>query len=175
MILDTFEIEVGVEEDDDGKVPILEPFIPNTPCPPEDVLGRTVIEVIDSVGCYGMGGAGMFAVRLDGERKTHHEKEDEKGEVLVFALWGADENITVSKNGKDPKTIDKHYKEIQNLLLGKKITEFIVEEDGFRIIFDDNIILELEASARESIIKSDNDVKDFRKAVFLFPTEFIWV
>lgn len=170
MILNTFEIEVGF----DGIGPILEPFKPNTPCLPEEVLGRTVIEIIDSVGWYGMGGAGMFAVRLDGERKTHHEKEDEKGEVLVFALWGADENITISKRGEEPKIINK-YREVQNILLGKKITEFFIDEDNFRVIFDDDIILELDAVARSNILQSNDDVKDFRKAVFLFPTEFIWV
>lgn len=174
MILNTFEIEVGIEEDEDGKLPILERFNPKTPCPPEDVLGRTVIEIIDSVGCYGMGGAGMFALRLDGERKTHHDKEDSKGEVLVFALWSADEKITLSKNDEAAQTIDKLSKVIYTLLLGKKITKFSVSEDNFKVTFDD-VVLELDATAKSEILKSDFEVKDFRKAVFLFPTEFIWV
>ncbi len=174
MIIETFEIEVGVDEDEDGKLPILEQFNPKTPCPPEDVLGRTVIEVLDSVGCYGMGGAGMIALRLDGERKTHHEKQDSQGEVLVFALWGADEKISISKKNEEPFILDKDYKRANQLLLGKKITGFFVENDNFRVIFDD-VILELDTMARSSILQSNFEVKDFKKAVFLFPTQFIWV
>lgn len=176
MILTDFEIEVGPSEGE----PNLERFVPNVPCNPEDVLGRTVTEVIDCVGTYGMGGAGMVALRLDGERKTHHQEEDKEGESLVFALWGADDHIMCSNPVEHIPSISSNLDAVSKLVVGKRITEFLVEPGAFRIVLDKDTILELNPGAQSEITTYGEDGEDsipadLRNAVFLSPTVYLWI
>ena len=184
-VLEGFEIDI---EPDGVAVPWgagkLEKFVPKTPLLPEDVVGRTIVEVEDHCGTYGMGGAGMLALRLDGERRTSHPQQDEKGEWLVIALWGAADHLMLEEKESPWETLSKN-KGYQQKLLGKKILGIFIERDDIRIVLEDKIRIIFSPFTRSELNRlfytgdgHDNPDKrtvDLRTAVFLSPTVYLWI
>lgn len=177
-VLDKFEIDVEPEKVEEFACGAerLEPFIPET-LSPDDVVGRTIVEVEDRCGTYGMGGAAMLALRLDGERRTSHPQQDTEGEWLVIAIWSADNHLMLEDGEWKELAKSKDWKE---KLLGKKILGIFVEKDDLRIVLDGKLRLFLDPTHRGDLIcdvDDDNESKpaDLRKAVFLSPTVYLWI
>jgi len=178
-VLNKFEIDVEPEKVEEfacgaGR---LESFVPET-LSPDDVVGRTIVEVEDRCGTYGMGGAAMLALRLDGERKTLHSQQDTEGEWLVIAIWSADDHLMLEDVGEWEELAN--VKDWNEKLLGKKILGIFVEKDDVRIILDGKLRLFLNPIHRGDLIcdvNDDNESKpaDLRKAVFLSPTVYLWI
>ena len=105
------------------------------------ILNRTITEVCNCMGTYGMGGPGFFGLKLEKLPKKYPE------EWLVLRLWGADNWLHYNNKildchpnqHKDFKTVikpDSYYTEIQKIydktFIGKKITSAIIRNKSCR-------------------------------------------
>jgi len=164
-LLDHFEIDINPEHAQD-EVPWgcgeLQEFSPSM-LSLEDLAGRQVLEVCTHCGTYGMGGAGMLALRLDGDRKTSHPNQDKDGEWLVFAIWGADDHLKLNHTSGPSGTLSNILK-FEEYILGKGITNLVLEHHHISITFGD---VSIEASTDEGV--------DLSKALFLSPTVYLWI
>lgn len=158
-------------------------FEPN-PVAFEDVAGRTIKEFSPSLGTYGMGGPGFLGLKLGQE-------------WLVIAISGAGEWMTSKGRNVEDSFHDKYNRptpwladwlpgeaadELSKNLVETKISSLQVLPKSLRIDFSngyDLTVLEehssrpiLEGSKEPREFKSDDDL---RKAVFLSPTNEIWV
>ena len=154
------------------------PFVPE-PLLETNVTDRRIDEVLTLVGTYGMGGAGFFGLRLDGE-------------WLVVAIWGASEWIRVDgilvqdrffeRSGRPKPWIDDGTDRLSPRLVGTKITSLEVERHSMQMLFANGMSLAIdEASDKRPVWEGSKKPRlflaadDLRKAVFLAPTAEIWV
>lgn len=156
----------------------LRPFVP-PPISAEQVIGRTVEEICPNVGTYGMGGPGFFGLRLGSE-------------WLVIPVWGAGEWMTA--RGRCVRNAFHHQyghprpwlgggsDELSVQLVGQRVRSIDVRRHSLRIVFENGFDLTIEGGSdhrpmfegtKEPRLFTDND--DLRKAVFLAPTDEIWV
>jgi hypothetical protein len=180
-VLRHFEIDMEPEKVTDfpcgaGR---LETFVPETPLSPDDVVGRTIVEIQDRCGTYGMGGAAMMALRLDGERKTSHPQQDEEGEWLIISIWSAEDHLLLESShihGWKPLSSIKDWKE---KVLGKKILGLFVDWDDLKIVLEDKLSIIFNPINRSELYcdvdEDEEKPADLRKAVFLSPTLYLWI
>lgn len=153
-------------------------FVPE-PLDAARVVDRRIDDVSCSVGTYGMGGAGFFGLRLGDE-------------WLVVAIWGAGawmkaegrliEDIFFDTRGRQRPWMDEGGDELLLRVAGRTITSVDVDRDAMRITLDDGFSLYIESDARSRPIFEGNKTPrafgvddDLRRAVFLSPTNELWV
>lgn len=154
------------------------PFVPE-PLDAASVVGRRIDDVSCSVGTYGMGGAGFFGLRLGSE-------------WLVIAIWGAGawmmaegrlvEDIFFDTRGRARPWMDESGDELLLRVARRTISGIQVERDAMRITLDDGFCLYIESDASSRPIFEGNKTPrafgpddDLRRAVFLSPTDELWV
>ena len=154
------------------------PFVPKA-LSSDQVIGRTVNEILTHVGTYGMGGPGYFGLRL-GE------------EWLVIAIWGASEWIEVDgiliqdhffdNYGRSRPWITEDADNLSPKLAGSKVTSLELMQRYMRISFSNGMSLVIDESAKDRpILEGTKRPREFladddlRKAVFMSPTTEIWV
>lgn len=149
----------------------------------EDIVGRTIDEISEHVGTYGMGGPGFFGLRFSSE-------------WLVIALWGASEWMTAEGRCVGDPFHDDHGRprpwladwdtdqpdELSAHLVGQKVKSIDVQRHSLKIILANQFDLTIEEGADRRPVFQGNkqprkftDTDDLQKAVFLSPTTEIWV
>ncbi len=128
------------------------------PLDADKLIGRTVLEISDHVGSYGMGGPGFFGLRFDKE-------------WLVVAIWGADEWITAEGQRMKTHVLSKR-------IVGQAIAtvdlaqEFLVLkfEDGFDLTVENPPSVRTHVSAT-GYLRVSSRINDLREGVFFSPTD----
>lgn len=161
-----------------GPSGVLIPFRPE-PVSAGQVIGRRVTAVSTSVGTYGMGGPGFFGLQL--------------GDAwLVIALRGAAswmrcdgrlvEDFFFEDHGRPQPWITELSDTLSSRLIGRTITEMEITNDALRIGFDNGAMLTIDADATTRPVfagskesRSFKGSDDLRAAVFLSPTDELWV
>ena len=156
-------------------------LIPFHPAPLKlaDVAGRRNDRVSDTVGAYGMGGPGFFGLCLGDD-------------WLVIAIWGAGDWIRVdgrlvsdpfhTTTGRSLPWIDDDRDRLSERLAGAKIATLNVCKRSMRMRFSDGLELVVDCvqgacppNSRGWAPRTFLETDDLRRAVFLAPTEEIWV
>jgi hypothetical protein len=145
-----------------------------------DVIGRRIDGHSLYIGTYGMGGAGMYGLKLGGE-------------WLVIALRGAGawmraegrlvEDFFWSDRGRSkPWTLEGEGDHLAPRITGRTIAGIVIEPDALRITFDDGFALYIESDAQtrphfegNGALRAFVEGDDLRRAVFLAPTDELWI
>jgi hypothetical protein len=169
---------IPIEERRLGPSGELIPFAP-IPLDSNTIIGCTIDEVSTCVGTYGMGGPGFFGLRLGSD-------------WLVISIWGAAEWILVDDRLIGDLRHDKYgrplpWKHSQNdaltpHLVGTKISSIRIDKHSLEMRFaNDSVLMIDENSSRRPILEGNKKPREFtegddlRRAVFLSPTDEIWV
>ncbi|MCA9658229.1 MAG: hypothetical protein KC486_07790 [Myxococcales bacterium] len=167
--------------DDDSPFGPSGDLVPFTPAPlePAAVLSQRVDEVNDCFGTYGMGTPGFFGLRL--------------GEAwLVVALWGASDwmrldgrlvsDAFAERHGRPRPWLPLDRAALRDRLLGAAIAAVDVRPRALTLEFtsgarlwideDPNTRPILEGSKEPRRLAPDDDL---RRAVFLSPTDELWI
>jgi len=158
-------------------------LIPFTPVPvsAEQIVGRMIDDISPHIGTYGMGGPGFFGLRLGPE-------------WLVIAIWGAGEwieargryleDLDYREYGRSSPWLPGHGEpangELEKHIVGQKVRSIEVRRVSLRIVLDNEFDLTIEESPDRRPLSGGAKMKfteddDLRKAVFLAPTDEIWV
>lgn len=170
-----------IPEDERGMVGPSGELIPFEPKPvtAKDIVGRRVDEVSACVGTYGMGGPGFFGIRL-GE------------EWLIIALWGAGEWIRADgllvvdhwyeEYGRAIPWICNNSDRLSPKIIGRQIISSEIKPHSMEIVLSRGFSVSIDESHEYRPIlegpkepRTFVDSDDLRKAVFLSPTNEIWV
>lgn len=184
MLLKKFEIPAGrpIPEAERGYFGPSAELVRFKPVPvrPAEVVGRRIDEISANLGTYGMGGAGMFGLRL-GEQ------------WLVFALWSAgDWMLAEGRRVHDaryaeygsprPWYLGSQDDELSPRMLGRAIAALEVRRRSMQLRLDDGFALVIdEDPATRRAWEGNRKPREFgwrddlRKAVFLSPTGEIWI
>ncbi len=153
------------------------------PVAPAAVIGRIVDRISDHLGTYGMGGPGFFGLRFGTE-------------WLVIAIWGAAEWMVAQGRCVGDTFYEKYgrqrpwlhnlsmdsYDELSAHIVGQPAKSIDVQEHSLKILFENGFDLTIEESpdnrplfegTKKPRIFQKSD--DLRRAVFLSPTDEIWV
>ncbi len=145
----------------------------------DDVTGRTITQISGCVGTYGTGGPGFFGFQLD------HE-------WLVLAIWGAGcwmtfagrcvEDDFYDDYGRPPPWIGEHGDDLSGRVVGQTIVSITVARYSLDLLLSSGDAFRIEPSpANRPILQGSKQPRvflesdDLRKAVFLSPTNEIWV
>ena len=107
----------------------------------ERVLNRRVTAASCHLGTYGMGGAGLVGVGLDGDSE----------EFLVLCVWGAaswlhwdgkiiDDNNTFGKNWGKPSATQQGHKKFEEEIAGTTLLAFELEDTHCQLVFDSHTL-----------------------------------
>lgn len=145
-----------------------------------DVIGRRIDGHSLYLGTYGMGGAGLYGLKLGDE-------------WLVIALHGAGawmraegrliEDFFWSERGRPkPWTLEGEGDHLAPRITGRTIASITIDRDALRITLDDGFALYIESDPTtrprfegNGALRAFADDDDLRRAVFLAPTDEIWV
>ncbi len=154
------------------------PFVPQV-LTARDVIGRRIDEINPHLGTYGMGGPGFLGFRLENE-------------WLVFSIWGAGEWIRVDDCLIADHFFDNHQRPrpwicegsdaLSPKLVGAEVTFLEIRKRSLDMSFSNGMSLKIDdcpddrpvfegTKKPRMFLESD----DLRKAVFLAPTNEIWV
>jgi hypothetical protein len=153
-------------------------FVPE-PLAVAELVGRPVEQISTSVGTYGMGGPGFFGLRL-GDR------------WLVVAVWGAaawmraDSRMIEDSFHQDNKRpapwISDQGDELSCVVVGRTIASIEVAKHSLRIALNGgpDLVIDESPQARPRFggsgkLRTFAGDEDLRRALFLFPTDEIWV
>lgn len=182
MILKKFEISAGrpIPEDQRGYFGPSAELVRFKPAPVQaaEVVGRRIDEVCANLGTYGMGGPGMFGLRLDAQ-------------WLVFALWSAGawmvadgrrvEDTYYLRHGAPPPWRSELGDELSGRVLGGTIAALEVRRRSMDLSLDDGFAIRIhEDPATRPVWEGNQKPRkfgwrdDLRRAVFLCPTDEIW-
>lgn len=150
------------------------------PLAPSDVIGRRADGHSLYIGTYGTGGPGFYGLRL-GE------------DWLVIALWGAAswiraddrliEDMFWSDRGRTkPWVLEGEGDHLAPRIVGRTIADVYIERDTLRLALDDGFALYIESDpATRPRFEGDGSLRvfadgdDLRRAVFLSPTDELWI
>ncbi len=153
-------------------------FVPE-PFDAAKIIGRSIAALSCNVGSYGMGGPGFFGLRLDGE-------------WLIIALWGAAEwmraegraigDIYHDLYDRPRPWVSDTYDDLSPAIVGRRISGIEVGKQSLRIGVDGGPELIIEESAESRPVfegtkapRIFTEEDDLRRAVFLAPTDELWV
>lgn len=145
-----------------------------------DVAGKRIEQVSNAVGTYGMGGAGFFGLHLD------------SGDWLVVAVRGAASWMLAEgrliedffyQDDKRPRPwLTDDDDQLAPRIIGRRIASIDVQRTSLPIVLDDDFVLGIEEnSASRPIFAGSKELRafaandDLRRAVFLSPTDELWV
>lgn len=142
------------------------------------VIGRTVDAICPYVGTYGMGGPGFFGLRLGDE-------------WLVIAIWGAAswiqvdgrivQDVSWDKDEWPRPWITEEGDELSRILLDQPISAFEVAQHSLAARIGERTLTITESPESRPIREGNKKPRslsqfdDLRRAVFLSPTNEIWV
>lgn len=145
----------------------------------EGVIGRRIDELSTHVGTYGMGGPGFFGLRLGAE-------------WLVIALWGAADWILVEgrlitdsfydTNRRPKPWITNDEDDLSEQIVGQAIASIEIKRHSLMISLTNGLDMIIEEAAdNRPLFEGSKEPRAFRapddlhRAVFLSPTNEIWV
>lgn len=154
------------------------PFLPS-PIFAEQVIGRVINEFSSHVGTYGMGGPGFVGLRLGNE-------------WLVISIWGAAEWMMSQGRCIEDTFHEAHARptpwlpndkdDFERQVVGRCIRSIDVQQHSLCIVLENGFDLTIEESSeRRPQLEGAKKPREFaldddlRKAVFLAPTNEIWV
>lgn len=154
------------------------PFVPSL-ISTEQIKGSVIDEFSSHVGTYGMGGPGFFGLRLGNE-------------WLVISIWGAAEWMVSQGRCIEDTFYDAYARsmpwlpndkdDFERQVVGQCVRSIDVQQHSLSILLENGFDLTIEISAerrpqlegakKPRAFATDDDL---RKAVFLAPTNEIWV
>jgi hypothetical protein len=154
-------------------------FIP-APLVGSDIVGRRIDGLSSHIGTYGMGGVGFFGLRLGSQ-------------WLVIALRGAgawmradgrmiEDMFWSDRSRARPWMLEGESEWLSQRIIGRTISRARIERHALRIELDDAFALSIESDASlrppfegDSTPRAFGVDDDLRRAVFLSPTDELWI